>query len=131
MVNSQFEKSRHAIEMDMFEHFDLVEQYAGVCNKALLQNKDRFPFKQILGAAKKAESEQPVEVVISDTAPQEVYVFRLGENGIAVETHAGCADCACVRSWNIETSYLQDVIHNPQAYVENPAKLNWEWMYDI
>ena len=116
--------------MDNFEHFDLLKHYINICNQALLQNKERFPFKQILGAAKDAEYEQPVEVVVSDTKPLETYVFRLKAGGVEVKPHALCGDCACVRSWNTDTSYLQNVIKNPKAYIENPAMLNWEWMYD-
>ena len=117
--------------MDTSEHFDLIERYANVCNQALLQNKERFPFKQILGAARDAERERPVEVVISDAVPPEVYVFRLKSDGVEVKPHLRCSDCTCVRSWNTNMSYLRNVTQNPYVYIKNPAKLDWEWMYGV
>ncbi len=116
--------------MDMLVHHDLIERYADICNRALLQNKDRFPFKQILGAAQRAEHERPVEVVLSDTVPPETYVFRLRADGVEVTPHDLCDDCQCVRLWNTNIPYLKDVTENSQAYIDNPAKLDWEWMYD-
>ena len=116
--------------MDMCAHIELIEGYAEVCNQALLQNKDRFPFKQILGAAQDAENEQPVEVILSDAIPPETYVFMLKADGVDVKPHDLCSDCRCVRSWNTNIPYLMDVTKNSQAYIDNPAKLDWEWMYD-
>lgn len=131
MVNSSIREYGHGVRMDMLEHFNLIERYVDICNRALLQNRDRFPFKQILGAAQKAESERPVEVVLSDAIPPETYVFCLKSDGIEVKPHILCDDCICVRSWNTSITYLQDVAKNAQAYINNPAKLDWEWMYDV
>ena len=130
MVNLVPQKSVHGDSMDTSAHYDLIERYAKICSVALMQNKDRFPFKQILGAVQKVESEKPVEVILSDVMPPETYVFRLRIGGIEVKPHIQCDDCACVRSWNTNLSYLKDVTENAQAYIDNPAKLDWEWMYD-
>ena len=112
------------------KHRDLIERYALICSEALLRNADRFPFKQILGAAQDAEFERPIEVVISDTDPEEAYVFRVQEKGISVVPHSDCGDCECARSWNANIGYLRDVAQNSQAYINNPAKLDWGWIYD-
>lgn len=130
MVNSVIKKPRHGNSMDTSAHYDLIERYADICSRALLQNKDRFPFKQILGAAQKSERERPIEVVLSDSIPPETYVFRLQADGVDVKPHALCDECACVRSWSTNISYLMDVTKNSQVYINNPAKLDWEWMYD-
>lgn len=116
--------------MDTSAHYDLIERYAEICSRALMKNKNRFPFKQILGAAQKSERERPIEVVLSDTFPPETYVFTLKADGVDVEPHDLCGDCRCVRSWNTNIPYLMDVTQNSQAYIDNPAKLDWEWMYD-
>ena len=82
------------------------------------------------GAAQDAEFERPIEVVISDTDPEEAYVFRVQEKGISVVPHSDCGDCECARSWNANIGYLRDVAQNSQAYINNPAKLDWGWIYD-
>lgn len=114
----------------MFKHRNLIERYVGVCNEALIRNAERFPFKQILGAAQKAECGQSIEVVVEDSPTLETYVFRLKGDGISVKPHSQCKDCDCVRSWNTRIPYLESVTRNPEAYILNPAKLDWEWMYD-
>ena len=44
----------------------LFKEYVQVCNTALNLNKDRFPFKQILGAAQEAEGDRIIEITIRD-----------------------------------------------------------------
>ena len=110
---------------------DLINRYVGICNEALLQNRNRFPFKQILGAARESEKDRPVEVCIKDNGSSDTYVFRLKDSGIIAAPHDSCKGCDCVRSWNVSANYLEDVVKDPQSYIQNPAKLDWEWMYDI
>lgn len=115
--------------MDTHEHYELIQRYADVCNQALLQNKDRFPFKQILGAAKDSESGCVVEVSVSGDLSSS-YVFEVRKSGIFAKPHDDCAHCNCDRSWSVEKSYLQRVAEDPLSYIENPAMIDWEWMYD-
>lgn len=113
------------------QHQHILENYVAVCNEAMQANKDRFPFKQILGAAQRKERNQPVEVVLSDVHPPEIYVFRLQESGLGVQPHDTCENCDCIRSWKTQLSYLRNVAQNPGEYIDNPAKLDWDWIYDV
>lgn len=138
MVNSSFHISRHLKGMDtpsekklVLERNDLINRYVSVCNEALLENRDRFPFKQILGAAKKNEKNHSVEVWVRGGGAHSLYVFRLRDDGIVASSHDDCDGCACVRSWDVSAAYLEDVVRDPQTYIDNPAKLDWEWMYDV
>lgn len=110
---------------------DLVYQYADVCNQALLLNRDRFPFKQILGAAQRAEQGSMIEVSIIDIHNAETFVLHLTEKGIVARPHGECVDCTCDRKWGVSKKYLEDVSSNPECYIQNPAYINWEWMYDV
>lgn len=109
---------------------DLIECYLDVCNQALALSKDRFPFKQILGAAKKSESACVVEVNIVDALPPVSYVMKFNQGKIVAAPHLFCADCNCDRTWNITKGYLEGVVNNAQTYIDNPAKINWEWLDD-
>jgi len=106
-----------------------MSDYIRVCNEALSLNKDRFPFKQILGAARKSEKGRPVEVKVLDGGPGDVYVFKLRGDGIFFEPHESCENCDCVRTWKTDIPYLKAIAENPEIYIQNPAKINWEWMY--
>lgn len=109
---------------------DLLNGYVSVCNQALLQNKNRFPFKQILGAAQKKEAQNTIEVRIKNTeAPH--HIFKIRESGIAVERHDECTGCNCTRTWIVSKDYIKKVVQDPQAYISNPARIDWNWMYDV
>jgi hypothetical protein len=32
--------------------------------------------------------------------------------------------------WKVNVSYLQQVVDNPQEYIDNPAKLDFDWLRD-
>lgn len=121
---------KNVYELSLLRYSDLVSDYVAVCNEALHQNSHRFPFKQILGAAKESVQAQQVEVNILDWGHKESYVFRLGKKGIKAFPHGTCEDCDCVRSWGVSRDYLEQVASAPSDYIANPAKLNWDWMYD-
>jgi hypothetical protein len=31
-------------------------------------------------------------------------------------------------TWKVSRSYLDEITRDPETYVENPAKLDWEWL---
>jgi len=106
-----------------------------VCNQALHLNKDRFPFKQILGAACRAENGNMIELHIIDNQKTELnqaanYTITINQKEIIAKPHSECGECECIRQWSIEKDYLQQVSDNPQKYINNPAHINWEWMFD-
>ncbi len=107
---------------------DLVMEYIEVCNAALYHNSQRFPYKQILGAAKSSAVEQPIEVNVQDWGHSESYVFTLSASGITAKPHGECTDCNCVRKWGVSKDYLEQVAQKPAEYISNPAKLNWDWL---
>lgn len=109
----------------------LVQQYISVCNKALHSNANRFPFKQIIKAAQTAGENEPVEVIITHTNAFEKYIFYLQSNGISYEPHGNCGDCKCVRSWKVSRKYFEDVVQNPDKFIQNPALINWDWLRDV
>jgi len=113
------------------DYDELLKRYLDVCNQALVLNKNRFPFKQILGAAEKSEIGRVIEVNVLDISVQASYAMSISKDGIVAEPHSDCPDCKCERTWKVTKDYLEDVADNPAAYIENPAKLDWEWLYDV
>ena len=106
----------------------LLRTYVEVCNQALRENSERFPFKQILGAAKADGMDTAIEVNV--VGASEAYVFRVKDIGIEMQRHEECPDCRCVRKWVVQAYFLEQVSKTPEVSVENPAKINWEWMFD-
>ena len=107
----------------------LVKSYINVCNNALKCNQDRFPFKQILGAARKADTGRLVEMQITEWPVVQSYVLTIENNQIKALPHENCKNCKCERKWKVSEYYLRQVASDPDTYVSNPAKINWEWLY--
>lgn len=108
---------------------DLFTHYLNVCNTALDANKDRFPFKQILEAVEKKQKQRNVEVCIVDNPQKTSFVIYLKDHKINAQRHEGCTNCQCAGTWFVSQSYLKDVTLHPHEYIQNPAKIDWEWMY--
>lgn len=109
----------------------LIKRYLDVCNQALSFNENRFPFKQILGAAQDSECGKVIEVNITGGSSTASYAMTFDKKGLMAKPHADCDSCQCDRIWSVSEDYLQDVAKNPKIYIQNPAKINWEWMYDV
>ncbi len=107
---------------------EMIKSYVDICNRALKLNRNRFPFKQILGAAKQAERGNIVEVEITDGG-RETFVFEIRNDLITVKPHGECKNCQCSRKWTVSKSYINDVVNTPDLYISNPARINWEWMF--
>ncbi len=124
----------HNYEMknESFVHFknydDLMQAYLNICNAALERNKDRFPFKQIFEAARKQDFVRKIEVQIQEY--NKTYVMQIKNNSIVCGPHGECGSCQCDGKWFVSNRYLFSVVQNPKIYIQNPARLNWEWMYN-
>lgn len=115
---------------DVANKDNMIRQYVAICNEALCNNAHRFPFRQILDAAEKSGFGRVVEARISDDPEKNSYVLSLKERRIQIEPHEECGECACDYLWNIPSAYLDDVIHHPDQYISNPARLDWDWLYN-
>lgn len=119
---------------------ELFQQYLSVCNEALKKNKDKFPFKQIIAAAtlqegvpmlhsdKVPHAKDEIEVCIVNDEPEPSFTIRLEHDQIVSECCCAKKGQECDKKWKIPKSYMLDVINNPDEYIDNPAKINWEWL---
>jgi len=109
----------------------LFLDYIAVCNKALEANKDKFPFSQILAAAKIQPDFVPTHVRIIDDMVEPHFQLRLTNDHI--ECQKNCETCGGLcdqnaQKWQVKTSYLKHVIDHADDYIQNPAMLDWEWI---
>ena len=109
----------------------LIKSYVDVCNQALVMHRNKFPFKQILGAARQADYGKNIEVRLFGSSDERGYILTFEGETIYVRSHGVCKDCKCDRKWHVDKHYLEQVEQNPRAYILNPAKINWEWLYDV
>lgn len=117
-------------ELPMAESYDidvLFEQYLAICNEAMKQNKDRFPYKHIWEAVERLKRGEDIDLTIYDDEPKSHYRVQIKDNHIDVidvdheDKHQG---------WKLTSSYLRKVVEHPQEYIDHPAKLDWDWLKD-
>lgn len=107
----------------------LLQDYLDICNAAIEANKDRFPFKQILSAAQDNEHKDAVLVQIMDSYSPARYIIHVKERKALIDSDPECDNCSCGAAWLVDSSFLQDVMDNPLSYIENPARLDWDWLF--
>ena len=104
---------------------DLFNQFLEVCNQAMEAHKDEFPYKQIWEAAEQLQREKGLHVTIYDDEPKGDFQLRLQDKHIELlsdsEDDSG-------EGWRINKSYMKRVVENPEEYIEEPAKLDWDWL---
>jgi hypothetical protein len=69
-------------------------------------------------------------------APAAYFALRIGETGL-VDVQPVAAPCSkpdgccggCAQGvWVVSAQYLQQVVADPETYINNPAKIDWEWL---
>ncbi len=112
---------------DEDEYENVFRQYLAVCNQAIAENKDKFPYTGIWNARLKGIDPLPhVNAVVFDDRPKASYLLHLTpEMKIEIsEKKAQAAD----DPWPFPYQYMKRVIRNPEKYIANPARLQWGWL---
>jgi|GEM_PF-3514482 len=131
-VKSRTKKFCHYKNMDRDDNHqrasaDMFTRYIEICNESLLRNKDRFPFKQIISAAREAKEHKYITVQITPNAPSKPLIIYLKQRiHLATEVDKTMEESGI---WMVDKTYIERVISHADEYIENPAKINWEWLY--
>ena len=98
----------------------LFQRYVEICNAAIDAHREEFPYKQVWSAAKNAG----VRVAVYDDQPKTEYALRFADERLEA-AREGEEEAPAVR---LNLSYLREVVEHPDAYIENPSKLDWHWL---
>lgn len=102
------------------EYDTLFQRYVEICNAAIDAHREEFPYKQIWSAAKNAG----VRVAVYDDRPKTQYALRFANDHLEADLN-GNEESPAVR---LNLSYLRQVVEHPEAYIDNPEKLDWHWL---
>jgi hypothetical protein len=105
----------------------LFRQYLEICNRAMQAHCHEFPYKQIWDAVERLQAGEPVDLTIYDDEPQHHYKVCLRDKHIDLVKEE---PEEMPEGWKMNTSYLRRVVENPQEYIEQPARLDWDWLKD-
>lgn len=105
----------------------LFTQYINVVNRAIGENRDRFPFQQLLAMGEKVLGDKKIGAAVYKSDPNRPHdYFTLSyENGKLKSEHGKDAPNI---SWKVKQEHLKNVVENPQRFIENPARLDLDWL---
>jgi hypothetical protein len=101
-----------------------------VVNAALAENKDKFPYEQILAAAGNFAEDRNLGVAVykdDPSKPFDYFTVRLRDGKFELVSH-GKEDPDI--AWRVSQEYLDRVANNAEEYIAHPAKLDLDWLKD-
>ena len=112
---------------------DIYELFTGaldVTNRSLKHNRDSGFFGKLIGAWDKYMDGHKAGVAIYDEDPEHPFdyftVRYLNEKFEILARGKSEHDT----EWKVSRKYLESVVDNPQDYIDNPAKLDLDWLKD-
>jgi hypothetical protein len=107
---------------------ELFSQYLAVVNRAIGQNRDRVPYKQLFAGGKKLLGDRRIEAVVYDDSTT-LARFTLGFEDDRLEiVEPGHHEHAPSWEWKVNEKHLENVVADPQPYIESPLKLDLDWL---
>ena len=114
--------------MKVTDRSELMVQALNVMNKALRENKDQFPYKQIYDLGQALVDGMNIGVIVyadDPDTPHDYFTIRWEGDQLDLVSHGKEEP---KMAWKVPESYLNDVVENADAYIANPTKLDWEWL---
>ena len=99
-----------------------------VVNSAVIQHRDKPVIRQLLAAADKTLDGKRFGVAVyrgdADT-PHDYFTLAYRQGKLELASRGkDKPDIA----WKVSQDYLREVSSNPQAYIDNPARLDLDWL---
>ncbi len=110
---------------------DTYELFVGtmdVINEALEEHSSTPVLREVITVADKAASGKRFGVAVYKQDSDEPYdYFTVRVNNKKVELEARGKKCPDI-AWKVSQDYLAKVCENPQQYIDNPARLDLDWL---
>lgn len=106
----------------------LFLEYLNTLNQALDAHREEAPYKQLIDLGQKLMDDKKIGIAIykSDpSSPHDFYTVKFTDGRLAFVSHGKEAPD---HSWKVKESFMQDVVKDKQTYIQNPAKLDWDWL---
>ena len=112
-------------DRDIYEVFTAA---LDVTNRSLEKNRDSGFFKGLVAAADKFLDGHKAGVAIYDEDPEkpfDYFTIRYMNQKFEIQSRGKSEHDT---EWKVSRDYLESVADNPQEYIDNPAKLDFEWL---
>jgi len=108
----------------------LMSEYVSVINRAIDKHAESFPFKQILaGFQRLMDNGERIGVAVYSTTPESPHdYFTLRYNAAGRFEMAARGKQEPTIEWKVKRTYLEEVARNQSKYIDDPIKLDWDWV---
>jgi hypothetical protein len=106
---------------------ELFGQYLSVVNLAINQNRHRFPYKQIVSGGERLLGTRKVGVAIygKGGAAQGYFTIAYRNGAFGIVAHDQARPDV---EWKISRQHIEQVLSDPDPYIEHPIKLELGWL---
>ena len=107
----------------------LAKHYINICNTALAQHREQFPYKQIITLLDRLYSGETLTFRIEDEDGREEAIVTTGFiDGQFTPIREGEHNPDA--HFILHRSYLEEVLEHAEEYTRHPAKLDLSWLHD-
>lgn len=109
------------------DSYHLFIQALHVINAAITAHQDSAWLKRQLRTWRDRFEGEKMGVAIFNGNPnlaEDYFTIALKDDGFVLVDHAPCNPI----TWKVTEDFLKDVATRPQYYIENPDRLDWDWM---
>lgn len=106
------------------------KQALNVINQSLEANRDKMPYNMFIQAGESALEGKNIGVAVyadDPDTPHDFYTLKLEGGRMDLVEH-GKQDPDI--TWKVSDAYLDELINNPQQYIDHPEKMDWDWLRD-
>jgi len=113
---------------DSNDSYDLFMGALDVTNRAIDEMREKPVIKDLVGLMEKQASGRKFGVAVYSDDPDNVYdYYTVRVQNHTVQLVSRGKDTPDI-DWKVSREYLKDVNDDPQAYIDNPLKLDLEWI---
>lgn len=103
----------------------LFSRYLKICNQALDAHKEEFPYKQLWHVMQHFLKGKKIFLSVYNDHPQKTYEIALKDDHLNVVDVKEGGD---PHAWRMKVSELEKIVADPEEYIKNPSKIDWEWL---
>tara|TARA_R110002072_G_scaffold136302_3_gene278660 strand:+ start:962 stop:1342 length:381 start_codon:yes stop_codon:yes gene_type:complete len=112
------------------DSYDLFMGALDVINDALNKLRDKPLIKNIINLMDEQAEGRKFGVAVYDTdvdSPHDYFTIRMHNESLQLASHGKDAPDI---DWKVSMEFLRDINENPQKYIDDPWKLDIEWLKD-
>ncbi len=110
------------------ELMSLFLRYLNICNLALREHREQFPYKQIVELGERALGGRNIGVGIYEEDPETIIEYctvRFSDGTFDVVEHG---EKNVELEWTVKRTYMEHVANHSDQYIDAPEKLEWDWL---